>query len=77
MKTLACFGKLPVECRIVPPTLFPQRLKLSLTLTEIFVHDFPIRHIKSQSTKNLLEVQGREGFGDSLRGFSPQKCVDD
>src|SRR5580658_8026813 len=76
MSGLACFGKLPVERRIVSPRLFPQRLKLLAALPEVLIHDFPIRYIESQSTEDLLKTQGWKGFSDSLRGLSPQKCID-
>jgi hypothetical protein len=69
-------GRLAVERRIVSPRLFPQFLKLLLALAEVLIDGLPIRCIESQSTEDLLKTQGRRGFGDSLRGLSPQKCVD-
>src|SRR5580658_6598201 len=76
MSGLACFGKLPVERRIVSPRLFPQRLTFLPALPEVLIHDFPIRYIESQSTEDLLKTQGWKGFSDSLGGLSPEKCVD-
>jgi len=73
MSSLACFGKLPVERRIVSPRLFPQSLKLLPTLPEVLIHDFPIGYIESQSAEDLLKTQGWKGFSDSLGGTLPSE----
>src|SRR5580658_10502569 len=76
MSGLACFGKLPVERRIVSPRLFPQRLKLLPALPEVLIHDFPIRNIERKSAEDLPKAHGWKRFADSLRRFSPQTRVD-